>query len=75
LEQCQGSFLGAGTVLKQWWRVAPRATVTGGALVHAPPLELQNNKGSVTASPLLPLTGSENHCHLQKEKNTQGSRF
>jgi len=41
----------------------------GGAWVHAPPLELQNNRGSVAASPLLPLTGSENHCHLQKEKN------
>jgi hypothetical protein len=45
-------------------------TVTGGAWVHAPPLELQNNRGSVAASPLLPLTGSENHCHLQKEKKT-----
>jgi hypothetical protein len=30
---------------------------------------------SVSSGHLLPLTGSENHCHLQKEKNTQGSRF
>jgi hypothetical protein len=27
----------AGTVLEQWRRVAPSATATGGAWVHAPP--------------------------------------
>jgi hypothetical protein len=58
LEQCQGSFLGR----EQCWD-------NGGALLHARTVTgLQNNRGSVAASPLLPLTGSENHCHLQKEK-------
>jgi hypothetical protein len=44
--------------------------------VHAPPPETPKYRGSVTVSPLLPLTGSEDQCYLQiKQKNTQGRRF
>jgi hypothetical protein len=45
-------------VQERWRRVVSRATVTG-----AP-----KQQGSVTVSPLLPLTGSENQGHLQKKE-------
>jgi len=48
---------------------SPRATVTGGAWVHAPPQEKKATGGSgSTSSPLLFLAGGEDHRHLQ---NTQ----
>jgi hypothetical protein len=33
----------------------------------------ETGQSRLVSSPLLFLTGSENHYHLQKEKNTQGS--
>jgi hypothetical protein len=44
---------------------------SGGAWVHVPPPETPKYRGSVTVSPLLPLTGSEDQCYLQiKQKKT-----
>jgi hypothetical protein len=46
---------------------------SGGAWVHAPPPETPKYRGSVTVSPLLPLTGSEDQCYLQikQKKHTR----
>jgi len=54
---------------------SPRASVTGGAWVHAPLSEKPSNKGGLDR--LLPLffAGGEDHRHLQPKENAQAVGF
>ena len=62
---------------ERWRRVFQRATVTGGAWLHAPLLSVPEMGGSALLSPSLPFsTGSEGHHYLQNNQNaTQAVDF
>jgi len=61
------------------WRVFQRATVTGGAWVHAPPSlaargftrRQESSRPKLASSPLLFCNGGDTHRHLQNKKNTK----
>jgi len=55
--------------------VFQRATVTGGAWLHAPLLSVPEMGGSALLSPSLPIsTGCHNHRYLQTRKKKQKER-
>jgi hypothetical protein len=64
-------------LLEQWWHVAPLATATDGAWIHAPPpMKVAETGGSGTSSSSLsPYAGGESHRHLQKPRNATSSCF
>jgi hypothetical protein len=68
------SFTVQGNLLdpyEQWWRIFPRATVTGGAWVHAPPHKTWKPGGSGSVSSPLPFSAGGDNAVTCKTTKTQ----